>query len=70
MIFQRFSNRRIRSLLVVIAMVATCLMSGCAGLRPSANMGLNVHFGPHGPTVDPYVNVGLSTGGGCCWRGY
>ena len=65
---QKSKYTRLRKLIlfaIVIAFVAS--LSNCAGLHPSANMGINMHFGPHGPTIDPYVNVGLSTGGGCCW---
>jgi len=61
------SNRLRRILMFVIALAFAAGLSNCAGLHPSANMGVNMHFGPHGPSVDPYVNVGLSTGGGCCW---
>jgi hypothetical protein len=60
-------NRLRRILLFVFALAVAASLSNCAGLHPSANMGLNMHFGPHGPMIDPYVNVGLSTGGGCCW---
>jgi len=65
---QKTKPNRLRSLvLFVFALCFAASLSNCAGLHPSANMGLNMHFGPHGPSIDPYVNVGLSTGGGCCW---
>lgn len=38
--------------------------SSCGNMHMSSNAGVNVNFGPGGPHVDPYFNVGLHSGGG------
>ncbi len=39
-------------------------LESCAGMQTYANAGVNVNFGPGGPRIDPYVNVGMYSGGG------
>ena len=51
-------------LVVCIACFAASAMTSCSNMRLSSNAGVNVHFGPNGPKVDPYFNVGLHSGGG------
>ena len=39
-------------------------VTSCSNMRLSSNAGVNVNFGPGGPHVDPYFNVGLHSSGG------
>ncbi len=38
-------------------------LSSCGNMRMSTSAGVNVNFGPGGPRIDPYVNVGMYSGG-------
>ena len=49
-----------------IALIVLFLMAsiGCGSPHLSMGVGVGVHSGPHGPTVSPTWNVGVSGGGG------
>lgn len=57
-----------KSTIKVIAVFSLLLFAGmtfssCANMRMHTNAGVNVNFGPGGPRIDPYVNVGMSSSG-------
>ncbi len=51
--------------LVVVLLVAfsMAILAGCSNMRWGANAGVNVNWGPNGPTVHPHVGVDLYSGG-------
>ena len=50
--------------LLVILSFAVSVFTGCSNMHMHTNAGVNMSFGPGGPRLDPYVNVGMSSSGG------
>ena len=47
---------------IALAGILSLTFSSCANMHMHSNAGVNVNFGPGGPHVDPYLNVGFSGG--------
>lgn len=51
------------TLLICILVLISSSIYSCSNARISAGMGVDVHFGPHGPRVDPHLNLNVYNGG-------
>lgn len=56
-------KNKLRITFVLIILAAGMALSACSNLRWSADAGVDVRFGPHGPKLDPHVGVDVYSGG-------
>ncbi len=56
-------KRKVKIVIVFVILASGFIFSSCANMHWGANAGVDVRFGPHGPRLDPHVNVNLYSGG-------
>ncbi len=51
-----------RILILAVLTISLLGLSGCSDMKLATNAGVNLHFGPGGPSLNPYFNVGMYGG--------
>ncbi len=55
--------KKYRSFIILILLIISITLASCSNMHMGTSMGVSMNFGSNGPTIQPHMNIGMSSGG-------